>query len=60
MVHADPFHNYCVALIVPSRAIEKWARESGIEFQDLSDLCAKDEAVKEVQQSIAKVGSCPS
>lgn len=57
MLHADPFHSYCVALVVPvHQALEKWAKEAGIEFQDLSDLCEKAEAVNEVQQSLSKVG----
>ncbi|KAI9176690.1 hypothetical protein LWI28_006011 [Acer negundo] len=30
MVHADPFHNYCVALVVPSyKVLENWAQEAG-------------------------------
>lgn len=56
MVHADPYHNYCVALVVPShKALEKWAEEAGINYQNLSELCDKAEAVKEVQQSLTKV-----
>lgn len=57
MVHADPFHSYCVALVIPvHQALEKWAKEAGIEFKDLSDLCEKAEAINEVQQSLSKVG----
>ncbi|KAK9089919.1 hypothetical protein Scep_029001 [Stephania cephalantha] len=57
MVHADPFHNYCVALVVPSRQVlEKWAQEAGIQYNDFSDLCRKEETVREVQQSLSKVG----
>lgn len=56
MLHADPFHSYCVALVIPvHQALEKWAKEAGIEFKDLSDLCEKAEAINEVQQSLAKV-----
>lgn len=56
MIHADPFHNFCVALVVPShKALEKWAHEAGIKYQDLSELCNKAEAVNEVQQALSKV-----
>lgn len=56
MLHADPAHNYCVALVVPSRQVlEKWAQEAGIEFKNFSELCDKKEAVNEVQQSLSKV-----
>lgn len=56
MVYADPFHNYCVALVVPSRHIlEKWAKEAGMTYGDFPELCDKVEAVKEVQQSLLKV-----
>lgn len=55
MVYADPFHNFCVALVVPSRqALEGWARESGIKYEDFPDLCKKTEAKHEVQQSLFK------
>ncbi|XP_016462181.1 long chain acyl-CoA synthetase 8-like isoform X2 [Nicotiana tabacum] len=57
MVYADPFHNFCVALIVPSqKVLEKWAQENGVEHRAFSDLCNKVEAVNEVQQSLSKVG----
>ncbi|KAK2986447.1 hypothetical protein RJ640_011885 [Escallonia rubra] len=57
MVHADPFHNSSVALVVPSRQIlEKWAQDAGIEYKDFAMLCNKPEAVREVQQSLSKVG----
>ncbi|KAK1567407.1 hypothetical protein Q3G72_011852 [Acer saccharum] len=57
MVHADPFHNYCVALVVPSyKVLENWAQEAGIKYQNFSELCEKTEAVSEVQQSLFKVG----
>lgn len=56
MVHANPFHNYCVALIVPShRMLEKWAQEAGIQHQNFSELCNKADAVSEVEQSLSKV-----
>lgn len=56
MVHADPFHNYCVALVVPShKVLEKWAHEAGIKYQDISELCNKAEAFNEVQQALSKV-----
>ncbi|KAH9617685.1 hypothetical protein KSS87_002544 [Heliosperma pusillum] len=55
MVHADPSHNYCVALITPSHsALEKWAQESGIQYSSLPELCDKAEAIKEVQTSLSK------
>jgi long-chain acyl-CoA synthetase len=57
MVYADPLQNYCVALIVPSRqALEKWAQDAGIKYEQFSELCDKPEATNEVQQSISKVG----
>ncbi|KAI5565820.1 hypothetical protein BDE02_14G145400 [Populus trichocarpa] len=56
MVHANPFHNYCVALIVPShRILEKWAQEAGIQHQNFSELCNEADAVSEVEQSLSKV-----
>ncbi|XP_011008086.1 PREDICTED: long chain acyl-CoA synthetase 8-like [Populus euphratica] len=56
MVHANPFHNYCVALIVPSRhVLEKWAQEAGIQHQNFSELCSEADAVSEVEQSLSKV-----
>ncbi|KAF5202521.1 Long-chain-fatty-acid--coa ligase, partial [Thalictrum thalictroides] len=55
MVHADPFHSNCVALIVPSRqALENWAQGAGIEYSDFPDLCQKKETVTEAQQSLSK------
>ncbi|KAF9611326.1 hypothetical protein IFM89_030115 [Coptis chinensis] len=57
MVYADPFHSYCVALVVPSRqALENWARGAGIEYQEFPDLCQKNETVSEVQQTLLKAG----
>lgn len=58
MLHADPFHTYCVALVVPARqVIEQWAQDAGISYQDFAELCDKKETVSEVQQSLTKVGS---
>ncbi|NP_001151931.2 Long chain acyl-CoA synthetase 8 [Zea mays] len=55
MVYADPFHNYCVALVVPVRqALEKWAQNSGINCEGFEELCQNGQAVKEVQQSLSK------
>ncbi|KAL6553556.1 Long chain acyl-CoA synthetase 8 [Orobanche gracilis] len=55
MVYADPLYNFCVALVVPSRQVlEGWANESGIKYDDFSDLCEKAEAKTEVQQSLVK------
>ncbi|TKY47863.1 Long chain acyl-CoA synthetase 8 [Spatholobus suberectus] len=56
MVYADPFHNYCVALVVASQqSLEKWAQQAGIDYKDFPDLCNKPETVTEVLQSISKV-----
>lgn len=56
MLHADPFHNYCVALVVPSHSVlEKWAQSSGVQYKDFTDLCDKKEAVEEVRKALAKV-----
>lgn len=56
MLHADPFHSYCVALVVPShQVLEKWAQQAGINYRDFSELCDKAETVSEVQQSLSKV-----
>lgn len=55
MVHADPFHSYCVALVTPApHALESWAQKQGIAFNDFPDLCQKPEAVKEVHASLVK------
>ncbi|KAJ9146309.1 hypothetical protein P3X46_028591 [Hevea brasiliensis] len=55
MLHADPFHSYCVALVVPSQpALEEWASKQGIAFSDFADLCEKKETIKEVQASFLK------
>ncbi|CAI9759895.1 unnamed protein product [Fraxinus pennsylvanica] len=55
MIYADPFHNFCVGLVVPShQVLERWAQEAGIKYKDFSELCDKPEAIKEVQQSLSK------
>ncbi|KAK7321015.1 hypothetical protein VNO77_31080 [Canavalia gladiata] len=55
MVHADPFHNYCVALVVGSQStLEEWASEEGISYFDFSELCMKEKTVKEVHASLVK------
>lgn len=55
MVHADPFHSYCVALVVPApSALENWAKTKGIAYNDFSDLCLNQEAVKEVLGSLVQ------
>ncbi|KAL3624630.1 Long chain acyl-CoA synthetase 8 [Castilleja foliolosa] len=57
MVYADPLYNFCIALVVPSRqALEGWANESGMKYNDFTELCEKAEAKNEVQQSLAKAG----
>ncbi|KAH7524523.1 hypothetical protein FEM48_Zijuj06G0128500 [Ziziphus jujuba var. spinosa] len=55
MLHADPFRNYCVALVVASQStLEDWASKQGIAFTDFADLCEKKETIKEVQASLVK------
>ncbi|OVA04796.1 AMP-dependent synthetase/ligase [Macleaya cordata] len=55
MLHADPFHSYCVALVVASQhALEDWAVKNGVLFTGFSDLCQKEETVKEVHGSLVK------
>lgn len=57
MLHANSFHSYCVALVVASQSVvEDWALKHGIAFINFSDLCQKDETVKEVHASLVKVG----
>ncbi|KAL8133723.1 long chain acyl-CoA synthetase 9, chloroplastic-like [Apium graveolens] len=57
VLHADSFYSYCVALVVASQsALEEWAQKQGIKYADFSDLCQKEEAVKEVLGSLVKVG----
>ncbi|KAA8538475.1 hypothetical protein F0562_027979 [Nyssa sinensis] len=55
MLHADPFHSYCVALVVASQpTVEDWASKQGIAFVDFSELCQKEETIKEVHGSLIK------
>lgn len=56
MLHADPFHSFCVALVVAAQpALEDWASKSGIQYQDFAQLCQKEESLKQVQGSLVKV-----
>ena len=56
MLHADPFHSYCVALLVASQhAVEDWASKQGIPFTDFADLCEKEKTIKEVHSSLIQV-----
>lgn len=56
MLHADPFHSYCVAIVVPAQAaLEEWAKGANILYSTFPDLCSNKEAVKEVLSSISKV-----
>lgn len=58
MLHADPFHSFCVALIVAAQhALEGWASNQGISYSDFSDLCQREETVEEVQGSLLKVST---
>ncbi|MFQ6639807.1 hypothetical protein Gotur_016594 [Gossypium turneri] len=55
MLHADPFHSFCVALVVASQQmVEDWASKQGITFTDFADLCEKEETIKEVHTSLAQ------
>ncbi|KAI9106638.1 hypothetical protein K1719_022166 [Acacia pycnantha] len=55
MLYADPFHSYCVALVVASQsAVEEWASRQGIAYSDFSELCGKEETVQEVKASLVK------
>ncbi|CAA6668368.1 unnamed protein product [Spirodela intermedia] len=55
MVHVDSFYSYCVALVVPlHQALEDWAKKQGLSYSDFSDLCLKEEAVKEVKASLGQ------
>lgn len=59
MIHADPFHSYCVALVVAAQnELEKWALQQGLAYTDFADLCQKEEAVVEVLGSLTKVCFC--
>ncbi|XWS21620.1 hypothetical protein CRYUN_Cryun30bG0070000 [Craigia yunnanensis] len=56
MLHADPFHSYCVALVVASQhAVEDWASKQGAAFTDFADLCEKEETTKEVHSSLVQI-----
>ncbi|XVF36902.1 hypothetical protein REPUB_Repub19eG0098900 [Reevesia pubescens] len=56
MLHADPFHSYCVALVVASQhALEDWASKKGVAFTDFADLCEKEETIKEVHSSLDQI-----
>jgi long-chain acyl-CoA synthetase len=58
MIHADPFHSYCVALVVTAQSeLKSWASKQGMTYSDFSDLCHKQGTVKEVLQSLVKVCS---
>lgn len=55
MLHADSFQSYCVALVAVSHpALDEWASKQGIAYSDLSELCSKEETVKEVHASLVK------
>ncbi|GAU45539.1 hypothetical protein TSUD_14410 [Trifolium subterraneum] len=55
MLHADPFHSYCVALVVTSQStLEEWASKQEIPYSSYSELCSKEESVKEVHASLVK------
>lgn len=56
MLHADPFHSYCVALVVAAQpAVEEWAAKQGIVYNSFAELCEKEETMKEVYASLVKV-----
>lgn len=56
MVHADPFHSYCVALVVAAEpALEDWAAQKGIVYVDFAELCDKEETLKEMHASLVQV-----
>ncbi|XVE60331.1 hypothetical protein DITRI_Ditri05aG0120400 [Diplodiscus trichospermus] len=56
MLHADPFHSYCVALVVASQhAVEDWASKQGVAFTDFADLCENEETIKEVLSSLVQI-----
>ncbi|GLT47106.1 hypothetical protein SLA2020_208250 [Shorea laevis] len=55
MLHADPFYNFSVALVVASQpAVEEWASKQGISFTDFADLCQKTETLAEVRASLVQ------
>ncbi|XP_022773255.1 long chain acyl-CoA synthetase 9, chloroplastic-like isoform X2 [Durio zibethinus] len=56
MLHADPFHSYCVALVVASQhAVEDWASKQGVAFTNFADLSEKEETIKEVYSSLGQI-----
>lgn len=56
MLHADPFHSHCVALVVATQAtVESWAQKQGVQYNDFSDLCSKEETRKEILKSLQQV-----
>ncbi|XWS23746.1 hypothetical protein CRYUN_Cryun28dG0041600 [Craigia yunnanensis] len=56
MLHADPFHSCCVALVVASQhALEDWASKQGVAFTDFADLCEKEKTIKEVHSSLIQI-----
>lgn len=56
MVHADPFHSYCVAIVaVAPQAVENWALKQGIKFTGIADLCQQEETLEAVHVSLVKV-----
>jgi long-chain acyl-CoA synthetase len=56
MLHADPFHSNCVALIVANQAaLEGWAKKAGVDYSDFAELCSKPETCKEVLASVGQV-----
>ncbi|KAG8050624.1 hypothetical protein GUJ93_ZPchr0009g1047 [Zizania palustris] len=55
MIHADPFHSYCVVLVVAAHSeLETWALQQGVIYTDFADLCQKPEAVEQVLGSLSK------
>ncbi|KAL1349447.1 hypothetical protein AAHE18_07G157900 [Arachis hypogaea] len=57
MLHADPIYNYCVALVVVSPStLEDWASSKGIAYSNLSELCKREDTMKEVHASLVKEG----
>lgn len=56
MIHADPFHSNCVALVVANQAaLEAWAKKASVDHSDFGNLCSKPEACKEVLSSLNQV-----
>ncbi|KAK1371088.1 long chain acyl-CoA synthetase 9, chloroplastic [Heracleum sosnowskyi] len=57
VLHADPFRDHCVALVVVCQpALEDWALKQGIKSVKFSDLCFEEDAIKEVLGSLRKAG----